>query len=176
MFQSTNIRLVLHKVVSSIRSHGHGGSLWICPPGYIIENVLTFTHAVSHSALVGLMNDRSQRHRWAESVGQMTAIDGAVVLDGNANLLGCGAFIPLGSCETHPVYESVVGAIPRKVATDSIGGGRHQSAVTFCRTVHPSLAIVISQDGDLCMFGRTTADAIDMVRPPPVGDIHNTID
>ncbi|MEO7650971.1 MAG: putative sensor domain DACNV-containing protein [Bryobacteraceae bacterium] len=162
---------VLIQLAVSMRVHGRGGSLLIVPQGSEEwrESIIGLTpYAVSppYSELADLMREdpagRLQR-RWQEAlrraidaVAGLTAVDGAMVLNDQCELLAFGAKI--GRREGWARIEQVVdtepieGALPRLVHPSQIGGTRHLSAAQFGHDQNDSVALVASQDGRFTVF------------------------
>jgi hypothetical protein len=83
-------------------------------------------------------------------VARMAAVDGAVVLTDDLQVLGFGAMIRVGS--DPDVYR--VTAWPERVDSvhlEEAGGARHQSAVRFVGQHRNAIALVISHDGHLSL-------------------------
>jgi len=83
--------------------------------------------------------------------GQLTAVDGAVIVKDDLKVLAFGAKIkPLDTCkspETLLVSESSAGSVPLEVSLSEFGGTRHQSAAQFVFDQRQAVAFVASQDG-----------------------------
>ncbi len=88
--------------------------------------------------------------------GQLTAVDGAVIVKDDLKVLAFGAKIkPLDtrkSPETLLVSESSAGSVPLAVSLSEFGGTRHQSAAQFVFDQRQSVAFVASQDGIITML------------------------
>jgi len=137
---------LLERAVRVIADQGHGGSLWI------VRDRASLVHSGIHigievrDAEVDLL-DRAhdERLRWLESVGHLASVDGAVVLDGDARLIGFGAFADstddIVLARIHPS-----GVIAPTQASE-LGAGRHRSAAHFCSQCAPAVAYVVSEDG-----------------------------
>jgi len=98
------------------------------------------------------------RHRFDDALvrslkltGQLTAVDGAVIVNDDLKVLAFGAKIkPLDtrkSPETLVVSESSAGSVPLEVSLSEFGGTRHQSAAQFVFDQRQAVALVASQDG-----------------------------
>jgi hypothetical protein len=106
-------------------------------------------------------------------VANLTAIDGALVIQHDLGIIGFGATIQMGSVGD-PI---VVLEDPRQpgseveVPVSSIGGNRHRSAVVFCTQQRGlALALVASQDGDLSLVGRKDDGRAHVIRPFELGE------
>jgi hypothetical protein len=88
--------------------------------------------------------------------GQLTAVDGAVIVNDDLKVLAFGAKIkPLDtskSPETLFVSESSAESVPLEVSLSEFGGTRHQSAAQFVFDQRQSVAFVASQDGLMTML------------------------
>jgi len=137
---------LLERAVRVIADQGHGGSLWI------VRDRASLVHGGIHIGIevregeVGLL-DRAydERLRWLESVGHLASVDGAVVLDGDARLIGFGAFTDSTDdvvlARLHPSGEIA------PIQASELGAGRHRSAAQFCSQCAPAVAYVVSEDG-----------------------------
>ena len=89
-------------------------------------------------------------------IGQLTAIDGAVIVNDDLKVLAFGAKIkPLHarkSPEMLLVSEPVTGSVPEEVSLAEFGGMRHQSAAQFVFDQRQGVAFVASQDGIMTML------------------------
>jgi hypothetical protein len=88
--------------------------------------------------------------------GQLTAVDGAVIVNDDLKVLAFGAKIkPLDtrqSPETLLVSESSAGSVPLEVSLSEFGGTRHQSAAQFVFDQRQAVAFVASQDGIITLL------------------------
>lgn len=113
---------------------------------------------------------QSEITRTISLIGRISSIDGAVILDGQLNLVEIGAkMVPVGS---HVEMLSTIQVLrppkspsfdgdaldSEEVALAAIGGTRHQSAAKFVAAVKGSVAIVSSQDGRLTMMAYSKSD------------------
>jgi hypothetical protein len=91
-----------------------------------------------------------------DAVGVLTAVDGAVVVDFNLNVLGFGAMVK-SSATLHATDSCAIieaSATPGRLGTIAeLGGSRHRSAADFCDAERTAVAFVASQDGKLTMMG-----------------------
>lgn len=105
----------------------------------------------------------SQRHevhdglvRSLAFLAQLTAVDGAVLVNDDLKVLAFGAKIkPLHarkSPETLVVSEPTTGSVPEEVSLAEFGGTRHQSAAQFVFDQRQGVAFVASQDGIMTML------------------------
>jgi hypothetical protein len=106
-------------------------------------------------------------------VAKLTAVDGALVMYDDLDVVGFGATIQMGAV----VDPDVVLEDPRAPGSEttalvsSIGGHRHRSAVDFCMQQDGlALALVASQDGDLSLVGRKDDGRAHVIRPFELGE------
>ena len=168
--QSLNI---LVQLSASMRAHGHGGSLLVVPSGSerwreSIAQPILYSVTPAFSALSDLLRhkvdeeDERRRHwesalrRAVDTIGGMTAVDGATVISDQYDVLAFGAKIRRH--ETSPpvdkwvITEPVVGNLPIVVQPTEHGGTRHLSAAQFVYDQRDALALVASQDGKFTVF------------------------
>jgi hypothetical protein len=162
---------VIIQLAASMRAHGRGGSLLVVPHGTetwreSIVGPTTYAISPPYSELAALIREepgeRSQR-RWQEAlrravdaVAGLTAVDGAMVLTDECELLAFGAKI--GRRDAWARVDHVVdtelmeGAIGRTLHPAHFGGARHLSAAQFAQDQIDSQALVASQDGRFTVF------------------------
>lgn len=162
---------VLIQLAVSMRAHGRGGSLLMVPHGSDTwrESIIGPTrYAVlpPYTELADLIREgpaEGRKRAWQESlraainvVAGLTAVDGAMVLSDQCELLAFGAKI--GRREGWPRVEQVIhtepieGAETYLVPPSSLGGTRHLSAAQFGQDQQDSIALVASQDGRFTVF------------------------
>jgi hypothetical protein len=120
-----------------------------------------------------------QRIRFEEAldfVANLSAVDGAVVLNADLTIAGFGAHVSSGPLGMSPDATSIPVVLIdpsdpelKEVRTDDFhfSGTRHTAALRFCRAQNrdaPVLAIVASQDGALSLFIRRP-DEVVIFRP-----------
>lgn len=169
---------VLIQIAASMRAHGRGGSLLVVPHGSEAwrESIVgPTTYAVSppYAELAGLMleneAERGQR-RWQEAlrravdaVAGLTAVDGAMVVTDECELLAFG--VKIGRRDAWARIDQVVdlelmeGAIGHRVHPAHFGGARHLSAAQFAQDQIDSVALVASQDGRFTVFAWSRGKA-----------------
>jgi hypothetical protein len=162
---------VIIQLAASMRAHARGGSLLVVPHGTeawreSIVGPTTYAISPPYSELAALVREepgeRSQR-RWQEAlrravdaVAGLTAVDGAMVLTDECDLLAFGAKI--GRRDAWARVDHVVdtelmeGAIGRTLHPAHFGGARHLSAAQFAQDQIDSQALVASQDGRFTVF------------------------
>lgn len=89
----------------------------------------------------------------SERVGDLSRVDGAVVMDTDLRTLGFGAKLHFRQddfCVT--TVNGVTGDSRTGVPLSELGGMRHQSAARFVHTIRDSDVVVVSQDGRLSLF------------------------
>jgi hypothetical protein len=115
--------------------------------------------------------DQTHRRLWQEALGRtvddiagLTAVDGAVVLTDQHELLGFGAKIVRRKgwpqVEQATVTEPIEGATPALVHPDQLGGTRHLSAAQFVQDQRTAVALVASQDGRFTIFEWSECEAM----------------
>jgi len=162
---------VLVQLAVSMRAHGRGGSLLLVPAGsesWREPIVWPMPYAVSPPSselahLIGRTPDQTRGRLWREALGPtvdaiagLTAVDGAVVLTDQHELLRFGAKIARRKgwprVEQVTVTEPIEGATPTLVHPDQLGGTRHLSAAQFVQDQREAVALVASQDGRFTIF------------------------
>ena len=166
--QSVN---VLIQLAVSMRAHKRGGLLLVVPSGNnswreSILQPMKYSIEPAFSALKDLMiRDNSERSsspwqnglsREIDSIGGLTAIDGATVISDKHELLAFGTKIirPLGNemVDKILITEPVVGADAVIADPANSGGTRHLAAAQFVYDQRDALALVASQDGHFTVF------------------------
>ena len=164
---------VLVQLSASMRAHGHGGILLVVPSRVdrwrdSIAQPILYSITPSFSALSDLVRrevdeDDDDRRQWesavrraVDTIGGMTAVDGATVINDQYEVLAFGAKIRRheGSppVDKWVITEPVVGNLPIVVQPTEHGGTRHLSAAQFVYDQRDSLALVASQDGKFTVF------------------------
>lgn len=162
---------VLVQLAASMRAHGHGGSLLVVPAGSdgwlnTIAQPIVYSVDPSFSALSELIRqkvDAKDRREWVsalrravDTIGGLTAVDGATVINDQYDVLAFGAKIrrPEGTppVDKWVVTEPVVGNVGVVVQPTEHGGTRHYSAAQFVYDQRDALALVASQDGRFTVF------------------------
>jgi hypothetical protein len=170
---------VLVQLAVSMRAHSRGGSLLVVPTATQSwrESILgPMPYAVSppFSQLTHLSReapDEAGRGVWQEAVGRtvdaiagLTAVDGAVVMTDQYELLGFGAKITrrkgCGRVERVTVTEPIEGGAAVLAHPEELGGTRHQSAAQFVQDQRDAVALVASQDGRFTIFEWSPAEAM----------------
>ncbi len=169
-FPSLGLRVLIGSVARIIAEQGHGGSLWAVAPGARLSDGLTVGYPVEvQPALVGETPKYEHRQPWGFSIGNLAGVDGAILVDGDGQVLGFGAFIDLPK-EPIPVVEYDADGVGHAVLSDQLGGGRHRSAIAFCASHAPSSALVVSDDGGISAARRLTdGAAVEFARVNPNG-------
>lgn len=156
---------------TSMRAHGHGGSLLVVPTGSedwrrSIVHPILYSVTPPFSALTELMkqevNDTNENllvasvRKAADTVAGLTAVDGATIINDQYEVLAFGAKIrrPEGSAPVDQMIatEPVVGDVPIIVQPAQTGGTRHLSAAQFVHDQKDAVALVASQDGRFTVF------------------------
>jgi hypothetical protein len=164
---------VLVQLSASMRAQGHGGSLLVVPTGNeswrnSIAQPILYSIAPSFSALSELVRhevdvDHEDRRQWesamrraVDTIGGLTSVDGATVINDEYEVLAFGAKIRRheGSppVDKWVITEPVVGNVGVVVQPTEHGGTRHLSAAQFVYDQRDTLALVASQDGKFTVF------------------------
>jgi hypothetical protein len=112
--------------------------------------------AVDYSPAVDAMSLDRDLEQAGDLVSAMAAVDGAVLLTRDLELVGFGAEIKLTQAVSsdervaHGMHPSPLGR-PEPVPLSNFGM-RHRSACRFCKDVPGALALVVSQDGGIRLF------------------------
>jgi hypothetical protein len=167
------------RVVDSMRRTGRGGIVLLVPSGSsgwrdalsdapkygcsppfhglcdALDRVLPNPYAVS--ALI----ESEHLQYAADAVGQVTAVDGATLLDMDLRLLAFGAMIrsspsAIGDVLCVEAGRAKAGGVTRSIR--ELGGARHRAAAEFCCRIRESVAFVASQDGVLTELGWLKAE------------------
>jgi hypothetical protein len=164
---------VLVQLAASMRAHGRGGSLLVVPTGderwrESITQPILYSVAPSFSSLHELVRNEvdvnhEDRRQWesamrraVDTIGGLTAVDGALVINDQYEVLAFGAKIRRHD-QSFPVdkwviTEPIVGNVGIVVQPTEHGGTRHLSAAQFVYDQRNTLALVASQDGRFTVF------------------------
>jgi hypothetical protein len=115
--------------------------------------------------------DDVRRQPWQEALGRtvdaiagLTAVDGAVILTDQHELLGFGAKIARRKGGTQVEQVTLTEPIDRGKAAlvhpEQLGGTRHLSAAQFVQDQRDAVALVASQDGRFTIFEWSTRAAM----------------
>jgi hypothetical protein len=164
---------ILVQLSASMRAHGHGGSLLVVPSESdrwrdSIAQPILYSIIPAFSALADLVRhevaeEHEDRRQWesalrraVDTIGGMTAVDGATVLNDQYEVLAFGAKIRRNEgslpVDKWVITEPVVGNLPIVVQPTEHGGTRHLSAAQFVYDQRDALALVASQDGKFTVF------------------------
>ncbi len=162
---------VLVQLAASMRAHGHGGTLLVVPTGTdiwrgSIAQPILYSITPPFSALADLLRQELKEEnlrQWegavrkaVDTVGGLTAVDGATVIHDQYEVLAFGAKIrrPAGSAPVDKwvITEPIVGNQPIVVHPTEHGGTRHLSGAQFVHDQRDCLALIASQDGRFTIF------------------------
>jgi hypothetical protein len=162
---------VLAQMALSMRAHGRGGSLLVVPAGSEAwrESIVPPMPYAATPPLAELAHlsradpPEAGRRAWQEALSRaieavagLTAVDGAVVMSGEWEVLGFGAKIVRrkggAPVEQVTVTEPIQGGAATLVHPDQLGGTRHFSAAQFAQDQRDSVALVASQDDRFTVF------------------------
>ena len=171
---------VLVQLAASMRAHSHGGALLVVPGGSeawrsSIAQPILYSTAPAFAPLAELMKQdvaEDKERQWelavrrsVDTIGGLTAVDGATIISDQYEVLAFGAKIrrPPGSLpvERWVVTEPIMGNESRVVQPTEHGGTRHLSAAQFVYDQRDALALVASQDGRFTIFAWSPCE--DMV-------------
>ncbi|MEZ5318946.1 MAG: hypothetical protein R2752_16215 [Vicinamibacterales bacterium] len=162
---------VMVLLAASMRQHGRGGAMLVVPAGgsewrESIVSPMLYGLDPPFRELADLLRQRAEDrdgYDWQESlrhavdaVGGLTAVDGAMVISDDYEVLTFGAKITRR--RGHPAVERVVttepivGAATTYVTPSQLGGTRHLSAAQFVHDQREAVAFVASQDGRSTIF------------------------
>ena len=178
--------------------HGHGGTILLVEPGVTPEALTNHPHytfdppnAVLRSTFKrdedirqnrvgpepGETMERFVRRRVLgqreragalNHVARLTAVDGAVLMTTELDVLGFGATIATGAAGLPRIrlLDPRTKREPEEADFSVLSGNRHKSAAFFCAAQQKwGVAIVASQDGVLSLFGRQEDGTVLLVRP-----------
>lgn len=170
---------VLVELAVSMRAHGRGGSLLVVPAGseswqesIVWPMPYTVSPRFSELAILARENaDAARRQLWQEALGRtvdaiagLTAVDGAVLLTDQHELLGFGAKIARRrgwpQVEQVTLTEPIHGGVATLVHPEQLGGTRHFSAAQFVQDQRDAVALVASQDGRFTIFEWAAREAM----------------
>ena len=172
-------RSVLVQLAVSMREHKRGGCVLVVPAGRdawreSIVQPVPYAVSPSFTGLTRLSQENVDRKRlrmWQEELGRtiewvagLTAVDGAVILTDEYEMLGFGAKIARrrGSEQVNQVTvtEPIEGVVAAVVHPELIGGTRHLSAAQFVHDQRDSVALVASQDGRFTIFAWSPCESM----------------
>jgi hypothetical protein len=162
---------ILVQLSASMRAQGHGGTLLVVPTGTerwrdSIAQPILYSITPSFAALSELLRqevEEEDRRQWesalrrvVDTIGGMTAVDGAAVINDQYDMLAFGAKIRrregVPPVDKWIITEPIVGNLPVVVHPTEHGGTRHLSAAQFVHDQRDALALVASQDGRFTVF------------------------
>ena len=162
---------VLVQLSASMRAQGHGGTLLVVPTENerwrdSIAQPILYSVTPAFSSLAELIRQEvaeEDRRQWAsalrravDTIGGLTAVDGATIINDRYEVLAFGAKIrrPEGTppVDKWVITEPIVGNLPIVVQPTEHGGTRHLSAAQFVYDQRDALALVASQDGKFTVF------------------------
>ena len=147
----------LGQTIRAIANGGHGGALWILRKD-ISHTGINIKYPLRQDDQP-LPDQPVERFKVLESIGYLSAVDGAVVINQHIQVFGFGAFIDI------PDTPKMINSISddnkeQSIPSTQLGGGRHRSAVEFCARFAPAAAIVVSEDGRISVLWSINADTL----------------
>lgn len=162
---------ILVQLSASMRAQGHGGTLLVVPARTerwrdSIAQPILYSITPPFGALSELLRqevEEEDRRQWesalrrvVDTIGGMTAVDGATVITDQYEVLAFGAKIRRSegspTVDKWIITEPIVGNLPVVVHPTEHGGTRHLSAAQFVNDQRDALALVASQDGRFTVF------------------------
>lgn len=138
------------KIVNQMRRHRHGGILLIVPNNdswkSSIKDEIPFAPKISYKVFCEKINNLEKNLRLA---GQLTAVDGATLMNSDFEILSFGAKISANEIPKR-IYVSEpfeIESVNRYISLADLGGTRHQSVAQFIFEQKDSFGVVVSQDG-----------------------------
>jgi hypothetical protein len=146
LFRNANME-ACRCVVDSFVGTTHGGSLWVVDEGANVDGLhigYRFQASAPWENRVAAEPEHADK-MWS-SVAHMSGIDGAVLVDCKMRPIGAGVFVDLekDDFDVQVLQDDGSLAIQKR---DQTGGGRHRSAISFCKHHGPAYALVASSDG-----------------------------
>jgi len=177
---SWNDAVNLHvQLAVSMRDHGRGGTLLVVPSKsetwrQSIIQPISYPVAPAFNRLSVLMKQEVTHHNiasWQDelsreiaSVGGLTAVDGATIINDKHELLAFGAKITRSpgreSVKQIMVTEPIIDTPAIIIPPSNNGGTRHFSAAQFVFDQRDAFALVASQDGRFTIFSWSPCDQI----------------
>ncbi len=151
---------VLYRILWKIQQYSHGGHLYIVPSEESCKRYVSIKYRLPSAFAFGSMEKLSYYPNavsdkaiitYADLLAKLTAIDGAVILNKDLDLIGFGAEIIISNSEHGAPQLRFIGynneEKPNKRYNDN--GMRHRACYRFCHNVENSVAIIMSQDGSV---------------------------
>ncbi len=101
------------------------------------------------SEVVSLADQYHHIMRFAENVGKLGGVDGAVVLTDRLAVVGFGAEITAHSQQVDHVTFHPDSKSPSRIERVDTNGTRHRSVIRFCSAIPGAIGFVLSQDGGI---------------------------
>lgn len=167
---------VLIQLSTSMRAHGHGGSLLVVPSGKdswrdSIVHPISYPIVPPFKGLADILghDDNERTQRWqvqlshvVDDVAGLTAVDGATIITDKHDLLAFGAKIKRADWSTQVeqilITEPVLGSEGAVIHPSQNGGTRHLSAAQFVFDQRDAIALIASQDGRFTIFAWSTQE------------------
>ncbi len=162
---------ILVQLATAMRAHGRGGALLVVPADKddwrdSIIHPITYPVLSGFPGLANLAQQADQeknRLLWestlrqmVDSVGGLTAVDGATIINERHELLAFGAKIGRSwkskRVDQIVLTEPVIGNAASVIHPANLGGTRHLSAAQFVFDQRDAVALVASQDGRFTIF------------------------
>jgi hypothetical protein len=107
----------------------------------------------THNQDIKLNHSSTVKDMLSYRVGELSLIDGAVVIDTDLNLYGFGAKLEVKQTDfSITALNAITGSMLGRLNLSQLGGMRHQSAACFVNDNHTADVFVVSQDGNFSLF------------------------
>ncbi|MVN23406.1 putative sensor domain DACNV-containing protein [Mucilaginibacter arboris] len=162
---------ILVQLAASMRAHGRGGALLVVPADTqdwrdSIIHPITYPVLSAFTGLADITQISDQETNkvlWqsllrqaVDSVGGLTAVDGATIINDRHELLAFGAKIGRSwkskRVDQIVITEPIIGSTASVTHPAKLGGTRHLSAAQFVFDQRDAVALVASQDGRFTIF------------------------
>jgi hypothetical protein len=144
----------LIRMVTTMISQGHGGTLVVVEPDDDSwRQAVRFRFSFRDPQEEDETHHQDMSETLLQRIGELSLIDGAVLIDTDWHLYGFGARMEIGNSDPPAVaLNAVNGRIREGLSVSELGGMRHQSAAHFVSRHHAADVFVVSQDGRLSLF------------------------
>lgn len=139
---------------------GHGATIVVLPGATPRTDLIHYRFPIQSANLVAPTASVETFEAQRRFLTSLCAVDGALILAANLELLGFAAVLPtrpdvkdLGVVVVDPA--AGLTTRPAAVPLSTLGlGTRHRSAIDFCDSSPGAIAMVVSQDGELSLVTR----------------------
>ncbi|MDQ7832785.1 MAG: hypothetical protein RDU30_13710 [Desulfovibrionaceae bacterium] len=144
----------LIRMVTAMIHHGHGGTLVVVEPDDTSwRKGVHFKFTFSGWEKPGLEHQQIMSEALLQRIGELSLIDGAVVVDTDLHLYGFGGKLEMENTTPNVIaVNASSGNIQYGLSLAELGGMRHQSAARFVSEHRTTYVFVVSQDCRLSLF------------------------